>query len=83
MASGYGWSCVSGVVPWSPRDGAQLVSLNGRLFLLGGWNQYAESNADLAGAGAGTFDSEVCSEVWASDSAGASWEFVGAAPWSS
>ena len=41
MTNVYGWSCVSSEVAWSPRDGAQLVSFQGKLFLLGGWNQYA------------------------------------------
>jgi hypothetical protein len=41
MNNAYRWSCVSSEVAWSPRDGAQLVSFQGKLFLLGGWNQYA------------------------------------------
>ena len=53
MTNAYRWSCVSSEVAWSPRDGAQLVSFQNKLFLLGGWNQYAGERADLAGAGAG------------------------------
>ena len=49
MSHKYRWSCVSAEVPWSPRDGAQLVSFQDKLFLLGGWNQYAADQADLAG----------------------------------
>ena len=64
MSNAYRWSCVNSEVAWSPRDGAQLVSFQGKLFLLGGWNQYAGERTDLAGAGTGSFESEVCSEVW-------------------
>ena len=70
MTDAYNWSCVSSEAAWSPRDGAQLVSFQGKLFLLGGWNQYAGERADLAGAGKGSFESEVCSEVWCSDDGG-------------
>ena len=70
MTTAYRWNCVSAEVPWSPRDGAQLVSFRDKLFLLGGWNQYAGERPDLAGVGAGSFESEVCSEVWCSDDDG-------------
>ncbi len=82
MRNVYRWSCVSSEVAWSPRDGAQLVSFQGKLFLLGGWNQYAGERTDLAGAGTGSFESEVCSEVWCSDDGG-SWYLAATAPWSS
>ena len=36
MNNAYRWSCVSSEVTWSPRDGAQLVSFEDKLFLLGG-----------------------------------------------
>ena len=81
MRNVYRWSCVSSEVAWSPRDGAQLVSFQGKLFLLGGWNQYAGERTDLAGAGTGSFESEVCSEVWCSDDGG-SWYLAATAPWS-
>ena len=81
MTHAYGWSCVSSQVAWSPRDGAQLVSFQDKLFLLGGWNQYAGERADLAGAGTGSFESEVCSEVWCSDDGG-NWSLATTAPWS-
>ena len=35
LTDAYSWSCVSSKVAWSPRDGAQLVSFQGKLFLLG------------------------------------------------
>ena len=82
MTDKYSWSCVSSEVAWSPRDGAQLVSFRGKLFLLGGWNQYAGERDDLAGDGAGSFESEVCSEVWCSDDDGANWSLATTAPWS-
>jgi len=81
MSNAYRWSCVSSEVAWSPRDGAQLVSFQGKLFLLGGWNQYAGERTDLAGAGTGSFESEVCSEVWCSDDGGR-WYLAATAPWS-
>ena len=46
MAS-HAWECVSADVPWAPRDGAQLVSLHGKLYLLGGWNQQADDPSVL------------------------------------
>ena len=82
MTTAYRWNCVSAKVTWSPRDGAQLVSFRDKLFLLGGWNQYAGARPDLAGAGAGSFVSEVCSEVWCSDDDGGSWSLAATAPWS-
>ena len=82
MSNRYRWRCVTAEVAWSPRDGAQLVSFQDKLFLLGGWNQYAGDQADLAGAGAGSFESEVCSEVWCSEDEGVSWTLATTAPWS-
>lgn len=60
---------MSGAVPWAPRDGAQLLSFNDKLFLLGGWNNYVEGqgNPEQSGEGGGNFVSETCSEVWTSD----------------
>ena len=55
------------------RDGAQLVSFQDKLFLLGGWNQYA---------GAEVFESEVCLEVWCSDDEGVSWDPATTVLWS-
>ena len=82
MSNKYRWSCVTAEVAWSPRDGAQLVSFQDKLFLLGGWNQYAGDQADLSGAGAGSFESEVCSEVWCSDDEGVSWDPATTVLWS-
>ncbi len=76
MNNAYRWSCVSSEVAWSPRDGAQRVSFEHKLFLLGGWNQYAAGRADLAGAENGTPD-----DVWKSRD-GVEWELVAATvPW--
>ena len=82
MSRSHRWTCVSSNVPWLPRDGAPRVSFQDRLFILGGWNQYAGSRPDLAGAGAGTFASEVTSEVWCSEDDGVSWYLATTAPWS-
>ena len=59
-----------------------MCSFNDKLFLLGGWNNYAEGQGDIEqrGEGQGNFVSETCSEVWTSDD-GVEWEFVGDAPW--
>ena len=81
MSNAYRWSCVNSEVAWSPRDGAQLVSFQGKLFLLGGWNQYAGERTDLAGAGTGSFESGGCSGVWCSDDGGR-WYLAATAPWS-
>ena len=69
----YKWSCVRSEAEWTPRDGAQLVSFKGRLFLLGGWNSYPE----VLAAGS---SSQVCSQVWSSED-GASWSLATVAPW--
>ena len=82
MTNPYTWTCVTSDVPWLPHDGAPLVSFEGKLFILGGWNQYAEKRPELAGEGAGSFESEVCSEVWCSEDDGASWSLATTAPWS-
>jgi hypothetical protein len=81
-AANYLWGCVTPTVPFSPRDGAQLAAFAGKLFLLGGWNQYAGGRDDLAGEGEGRFESEVCSEVWSSADGGVNWELATVAPWS-
>ena len=73
--AGHAWECVSADVPWAPRDGAQLVSLRGKLYLLGGWNQQAD-DPSLRGGGVGNFVSETCSEVWVSEDDGAGWSLL-------
>ena len=75
----YTWECMAPEVPFAPRDGAEMVALNGRLFVLGGWNQF--SDEAHRGAGVGNFDSEVCSEVWVSDDSGKHWTQLPDAPW--
>lgn len=79
----YKWDQVSGAVPWSPRDGAQLLSFRDKLWLLGGWNNYAEGqgNPEQRGGGQGNFLSETCSEVWVSEDCGIKWELACEAPW--
>jgi hypothetical protein len=34
----YRWVCVTMNAPFAPRDGAGLLSFNGKLWLIGGWN---------------------------------------------
>ena len=75
----YAWERMAAEVPFSPRDGAEMVALNGRLFVLGGWNQWGDE--EHRGTGVGKFASEVCSEVWVSDTNGRSWEQLPDAPW--
>lgn len=79
----YRWGKVSDTVPWSPRDGAQLLSFQDKLWLLGGWNNYAEGQGspEQRGTGQGKFSSETCSEVWASEDGGIEWQLVVDAPW--
>jgi hypothetical protein len=36
--SRYQWTCVTELAPFAARDGAGLLSFNGRMWLLGGWN---------------------------------------------
>ena len=58
MAS-HAWECVSADVPWAPRDGAQLVSLRDKLYLLGGWNQQAD-DPSLRGGGVPVLPTAQC-----------------------
>ena len=37
MAAAYKWHCHTMDAAFEPRDGAGLLSLNGRLWMLGGW----------------------------------------------
>lgn len=61
------WRMVAEESPWSPRDGAGLVSYRGDLYLLGGWNpaRFPTTN----------------NEVWKSSDDGKTWQFLHYAPW--
>lgn len=56
-----------------------MVSLNGKLFMLGGWNNFEGGRAER-GDGVGNFVSETCSEVWSSID-GREWTLECEAPW--
>lgn len=62
------WHRKSASSPWSGRDGAGLLSLNGDLFMLGGWRY-------VAGA-AGTNN-----EVWMMPRGRKTWQRLDNAPW--
>lgn len=36
----YEWHCATADAEFEPRDGAGLLSFNGRLWMLGGWNPW-------------------------------------------
>lgn len=65
-AAKYEWSLVTDAAPFSPRDGAALMSFKDNLFLLGGWNAYRDPTTH--------------SEVWRSSN-GEAWERLPDAPW--
>lgn len=62
----YAWENVTKDAPFDPRDGAGLVSKDGFLYLLGGWNAFHKPTTN--------------SEVWRSRD-GAKWERLPDAPW--
>lgn len=67
----YKWTCVTLNAPYAPRDGAGIVAMNGRMWMLGGWNP-----------GDKVHFPKICnSEVW-STSDGLDWRLdVPQAPW--
>jgi peptide-methionine (S)-S-oxide reductase len=69
----YAWRAVQEEAAFAPRDGAGALTLNGAMYLLGGWNPDP--------AQARTFPRVCNSEVWRSVS-GSEWELVcKEAPW--
>ncbi|OYW24204.1 MAG: hypothetical protein B7Z55_02790, partial [Planctomycetales bacterium 12-60-4] len=34
----YEWELITLQAPWAPRDGAGVLSFQGKIWLLGGWN---------------------------------------------
>ncbi|MFO0744321.1 MAG: hypothetical protein U1F43_01435 [Myxococcota bacterium] len=58
------WEQRASSAPWHPRDGAGLVWLAGKLWLLGGW--YSPQVAEW-------HDQYTTNEVWSSDDVGATW----------
>lgn len=70
-ADGENWQQVVSSAPWSPRLAAALVEFNGRMFLLGGTEDYYFGNA-----------ASLKNDVWSSAD-GKEWTLVTpAAPWS-
>lgn len=63
----YQWQSITMNAPWAARDGAGLLSYQGKLWLLGGWNPSPESRE---------FFPMICNnEVWSSED-GESWSLV-------
>lgn len=70
MSNGTTWTCLTQEAAFAPRDGAGLLSFDGRLWLLGGWNP-----------GDKQFFPTTCnSELW-STTDGVDWTLHGHAPW--
>ena len=67
----YRWELITVTAPFAPRDGAGALTLNGTMYLLGGWNPRDKVNFP-----------KICnSEVWASQD-GLNWtEINEQAPW--
>lgn len=59
----FDFTLTSDADPWAPRDGAAMLPLNGKLYIVGGWDP-----ANPAWAPTGTTN-----EVWESADAGATW----------
>jgi hypothetical protein len=69
----YAWTEVNPSAPWAPRAGLESVALNGRFYVMGGRTPLPPP--------APPFASIIQRDVWASDDRGASWEYLGEAPW--
>jgi hypothetical protein len=59
----FSFTLTADLAPWAPRDGAAMLPLNGKLYIVGGWDP-----ANPAWAPTGTTN-----EVWESADAGATW----------
>jgi hypothetical protein len=67
--SSYQWQLVNPALPFTSRDGSGLLTLNDKMWLIGGWDPpYHEDNL------------YTCSEIWSTPD-GISWEYHGDAPW--
>lgn len=61
------WRIVTPEAPWEGRDGAGLLSYDGDLYMLGGWNPFRTPVTN--------------NEFWRSTNNGKNWELVSYAPW--
>lgn len=55
--------------PWTPRDGAGLLELDGVIYMLGGWNPLVWPSPSTV------------NEVWKSEDGGENWARLSDAPW--
>jgi Kelch motif len=70
VESVYAWTLMTSAAAYHPRDGARLICIGTRLYMLGGWN-VGLGSPWLAGWPAGTTN-----EIWYSDDAGATWSLL-------
>ncbi len=67
--SEYQWQLVNPALPFTPRDGSGLLTLNDKMWLIGGWDPpFHEDHL------------YTCSELWSTPD-GISWDYHGEAPW--
>ena len=69
MSPSYRWEQMARKAEFTTRDGAGLVSHNGKLYLLGGWEH--EKRKPVTST----------SEVWVSENDGVNWRLLTTAPW--
>jgi hypothetical protein len=73
QASSYRWQRITDTAAFAPRDGAGTIVSQGRMWLLGGWNQYEPDPNRYPG--------RTNNEIWSS-SDGLDWRLeLAAAPW--
>jgi hypothetical protein len=70
---GYEWTEINPDAPWAPRAGLESVELHGRFYVMGGRTPLPPP--------APPFASIIQRDVWASDDRGATWQYLGEAPW--
>ncbi|MFM7636693.1 MAG: T9SS type A sorting domain-containing protein, partial [Crocinitomicaceae bacterium] len=68
IMSEYDWVEVAPTLPWNSKDGAGLLTYNGKMWLLGGWDPPYHPPVNTH------------NEIWSSTD-GANWNYEGDAPW--